>query len=62
MLNGALISVGIGFFIAIYSSLFVVEYPVSGELALHFLLYIAPWAIVGGAIGWLTDRRIRSAP
>jgi hypothetical protein len=33
------------------------EYPVSVELIVHFLLYLLPWAILGGAIGWFVDRR-----
>lgn len=52
MLNGALISMGIGFVIAIYNALFVVKSPISFGLVAHFLLYLAPWAIVGGTIGW----------
>ena len=52
MLNGSLIGIGVGFVIAIYNSLFVVEVPVTVELVANFMLYLVPWAIVGGAIGW----------
>ena len=51
MSNGTLIGIGIGFVIAIYNSLFVVEVPVTVELVTHFTLYLVPWAILGGAVG-----------
>jgi hypothetical protein len=48
---------GIGFIIAIYNSLFVVEVPVTVELVTHFTLYLVPWAILGDAVGRFVGSR-----
>jgi len=57
MLNGVLLGLSVGFLFAIYNSLFVVEFPVTTDLVVHFFAYLIPWAIVGGTIGWLVGKK-----
>jgi hypothetical protein len=57
MLNGALIGVGIWFVGIIYNSTFIGAFMFSVEWIAYVLLYLVPWAIVGGATGWFVDGR-----